>query len=495
MKKIFLLIFMISACTFTLRAQSNHLVINTASGVKYDYAVSTIDSMRFIDVNNIPFQADTLIEVSVNLAPTDGYDYTTFALPVKKFYKFFGYSRMADCMADIYSNTVKFYFYNATSRDIYSVDHTKGTANSGGCWFGANGDVTNWGVNSYFYIEPNIKATQIAFNLGQYPEVLKEGETYTLYMGLQNGKKYVAFKITVNVTSKNNNEQQSLSYNTWLPINEAGYDQVRYEIDTTGICSGFGMTLEELNSAIGVYDLNFYPVDPDGNIDKSGALLDVDGYWYKADGTPCAAIDAGAVLKIDPTYDGLSVFFSQAPYACKVGDMFELKYAISSENIDIIFTFDITIQKQGYHPTGYTSDGHNNFVVYQDITNTYEALPVKLDTLAIAADLGYANAQEVIAAMSTGDVKLVNLNADLSEGTATANNGGAWYDASGNTCSWGATARVASEPPAQNFTNGEMIFNLSMYPGVIKSGEVYEMNKKLATKTKETFIKFVVNIK
>lgn len=492
MKKIISLLFMMGAFAFSMNAQTQYFVVSTPSG-STEYDVTAIDSICFIDRSQMVIKADTVIEMDIQL-PADASNYSTvdFSLPVKQFYTLFGYESALACVEAVYNNEVYFYFYSNSSYEIYSEDHSSSTANNGGCWFSALGDVCSWGTDSYFFIEPSLTTSKITFHLGQYPGMVADGEQYTLYMGLQkDSETYVAFKLNITIGEI---IQEAFSYDTYLEINEAGYDLVKYEIDTTGICSSFGMTLDEVINAIGSYEIILYPVSADGVIDKSEELMDMDGYWFDAEGAPCASDNEKATIKVDPTFEGLSVYFSQYPYACTIGDMYTIKVALSSSDVDIVLTFNITITEVGYVPTGYKNDGKNYITIYGDVSaSSYEIMQVDIDPAAIAADLEVA-AEDVLTSVQDGTITFANLNADESEGSSTANNGGAWYGADGNICSWGTSAMVYAEPTAASFGGG-LTETVGQYPGHCAKGDVYTIKKGFFLGDKKHIVTYEIHIK
>jgi hypothetical protein len=56
------------------------------------------------------------------------------------------------------------------------------TANAPGHWFNQNGSTTNWGNSSYIFSE--FKLNSLTFNIGQYPNLCKEGSKYTITQAL-----------------------------------------------------------------------------------------------------------------------------------------------------------------------------------------------------------------------------------------------------------------------------------------------------------------------
>lgn len=76
---------------------------------------------------------------------------------------------------------------------------------------------------------------------------------------------------------------------------------------------------------------------------------------------------------------------------------------------------------------------------------------------------------------------------------STANAPGHWFDAKGQTCSWGADARIVSE-----LATSTMTFNILQYPGQTTVGSTYTVRQSLVYKSKtkgDLNAVFVFNIK
>jgi hypothetical protein len=76
-----------------------------------------------------------------------------------------------------YGNTVKYAAVQPNGTLNYSS-----TANAPGHWFNGSGYVTNWGSSSYVFSE--FKPSSLVFNIGQYPNLCKVGNHYTIRQAL-----------------------------------------------------------------------------------------------------------------------------------------------------------------------------------------------------------------------------------------------------------------------------------------------------------------------
>lgn len=101
------------------------------------------------------------------------------------------------------------------SKIIYAAVNPNGalnytsTANAPGHWFGKTGYTTNWGNSSYIFSEFN--KTNFSFNIGQYPNVCKDGDAFTIKQALvytpETGKTYrltFVFQVTIAAASSIN---------------------------------------------------------------------------------------------------------------------------------------------------------------------------------------------------------------------------------------------------------------------------------------------------
>ncbi|MFC0877587.1 DUF6055 domain-containing protein [Saccharicrinis sp. FJH2] len=76
-----------------------------------------------------------------------------------------------------FGSTIKYCAINPDGSKNYTS-----TANAPGHWFGKSGNVTSWGNSSYIFSELN--SGTLTFNIGQYPNLCKEGDEFTIKQGL-----------------------------------------------------------------------------------------------------------------------------------------------------------------------------------------------------------------------------------------------------------------------------------------------------------------------
>ena len=86
------------------------------------------------------------------------------------------------------------------------------TNNNDGFWFDMNGFVTSWGNTAYFYITPAEGYSLL--DLGQYPNRLSAGATYSTKLYFVNGNNYYELIVILNVSGSNDDGRiNGLYYN------------------------------------------------------------------------------------------------------------------------------------------------------------------------------------------------------------------------------------------------------------------------------------------
>ncbi|MCQ2104037.1 MAG: M6 family metalloprotease domain-containing protein [Fibrobacter sp.] len=92
------------------------------------------------------------------------------------------------------------------------LDETPSTAEAPGHWFDARGNVINWGAGAAIYSNLNLDA--MTSSVGNYPNGVTVGETYTVAQALTCNGKQVIFKITVSVIGSMDQSSSSVVQNS-----------------------------------------------------------------------------------------------------------------------------------------------------------------------------------------------------------------------------------------------------------------------------------------
>lgn len=129
---------------------------------------------------------------------------------------------------------------------------------------------------------------------------------------------------------------------------------------------------------------------------------------------------------------------------------------------------------------------------YDASNYTYVTVQANVDKIAKA--LGTTSAI-VTSGFSTAGITFYGVNANGTAQTAsTANAPGHWFNASGNVCSWGTTARVYSE-----CSEKKLSFNVGQYPGRCSAGSKFTIRQKMtrtdATDGKTRTVLYVFNVR
>ncbi len=161
----------------------------------------------------------------------------------------------------------KVMFYPAKSDG--TLINSASTANGYGHWFNANGNITNYGSSSYLYSE--FQPSSFTFNIGQYPNLCKNGSDYTIAQALRykqsdtdEAKAVFVFNVHIN-SGSTSYELASINYNdpTRLPQDVDGSGVV----DTQDVLQIYEYMRTETEAASPAEDVN-----GDGKVDTQDVL-------------------------------------------------------------------------------------------------------------------------------------------------------------------------------------------------------------------------------
>ena len=203
-----------------------------------------------------------------------------------------------------------------------SADHT---ANNGGWWLTATGAVTGYGNNSAFYIEPTENNVWKDFNVGQFPNLAKGGETYTAKLYLIYGENYYELTVNFNITEKEQEDfsalhvvaERTLNINQ-LPNNEYVWSEsaqipVDYLIETIGTASPTLMGLAVESTEENPLYSKEYSCDPKP------------GFWLTAEGRVTTWGNSspwGMSIMVEQPDNALAISCIQFPGLSEVGSSY-----------------------------------------------------------------------------------------------------------------------------------------------------------------------------
>jgi hypothetical protein len=134
------------------------------------------------------------------------------------------------------------------------------------------------------------------------------------------------------------------------------------------------------------------------------------------------------------------------------------------------FTFNVVLVSTDVAP--YEADYTAGVKVQKN--NSYA--PTAFDITSVIAAAFQKTPDEIAAAISDKSLEFYALNADDTQKPSTANYPGHWFDASGNTASWGATAVLFAEMGVEN---EKVLLNIGNYPDCAAANVTFKQVVKL----------------
>ncbi len=132
-------------------------------------------------------------------------------------------------------------FYAAKSDG--TLINSGSTANGYGHWFGTTGNVVSWGSTAYVFSE--FQTSSFTFNIGQYPNNCKNGDTYTVAQAIRYKK------------SSTEDAKALFVFNVFFDSSKTGYELVSIDYDdpTTKIVQDVnGDGVVDDKDVLGIYD-------------------------------------------------------------------------------------------------------------------------------------------------------------------------------------------------------------------------------------------------
>lgn len=152
----------------------------------------------------------------------------------------------------------------------------------------------------------------------------------------------------------------------------------------------------------------------------------------------------------------------QEPGALVKDDSYFVNYYIIYGDKAYRIRYNLVIKEReaGKGMTAYVKKGETTITVEEEPRSGYDATAISINMEAIAETLG----------CSVSDLKMKALDATENFSSATANNGGFWFNAEGITTSHGVSSSFYIEP----ITSGDYsTLNVGQYPSALKIGEEF----------------------
>jgi len=371
-----------------------------------------------------------------------------------------------------------------------------------GFWMAADGTPVGYGDNSVWYCSPEVDEafTKLTFNVGQMPNVMKEGEKGETTITLKFNEKTATFVLTLNVIAKPAFDvpEPTLKWADLTIVGEqekiieqyprGGYDSDAIKINISqaltllGITNKTGMS-ENLEKVLYATVYNTADVEQGGGMKKDSlsntSTAGAPGWWMRAvqneQGEETGEVSAAGWGDTDKFYieafaynaetDTLSCNLGQYPGSCKDNETwFTYIYIVYGDKAyRIKYTLKLLEKEQGNGLADFTKVGEGAATVEQEPTTDYSTSSVTIDVEAIATALGCEVSALGVVALDDKD----------NFGGSTANNGGWWLTSSGTVTSWGSGAAFFIEPATANDWSK---LNVGQYPSVLSIGDEVSAN-------------------
>lgn len=213
-----------------------------------------------------------------------------------------------------------------------------GMTNTGaawGHWWNADGDVVAWGDDAMVFAE--FDPDQKAFNVGQFPGHLKDGQAISFIEGLKYQDIRVA--VVINVTAKARGEVKA----TVVSKQALTLETVPNDTYATVAVPGFDAKklLADLGAA-SLSDVQWVAVKADGGYEQEYSA-DAPGFWYDKEGFAGSYGDNASVFT---HLDGTDVVIGQMPGQMKEGSNVTVHFgALYNGKIVML---DITVKIKAY---------------------------------------------------------------------------------------------------------------------------------------------------
>jgi len=185
------------------------------------------------------------------------------------------------------------------------------------------------------------------------------------------------------------------------------------------------------------------------------------GHWHMANGD-CCVWGESAYLFAEGFFtdtEDLVMNIGQYPGRLEEGKTYKIIEGMADDETTVAFEITVNVKPQ------------TEWVSYVSVAVGGDAVEANFDLAAVAKYLGYADAPALAAAIASGDVKVVPLNADGSEGDCTqdkTNDGnyfcyGAFYTVDGNVTNWASGTDAVYFDCYGNITTGEFGFDITPF--------------------------------
>lgn len=315
------------------------------------------------------------------------------------------------------------------------------TVTGNGFWYGFNGFVGAWGDDASVYTNyGDFEANQIS--VGQYPDHLAEGETYTIKYGFMANNKIVMLNITINVIGYVDPETapegtpEDVTIDVVLSKEYSNdYASVTYDVQET-LRQAFKMTTYQIHQAIASGDLKIFV----GEVGDSVAYTaDAPGYWLTEDGAAGGWAEGIVWTSLGHSETELYLYGGNHPDNAVAGQSVTTTYIVTCNggSVTINLTFDILADSYVDPETAPAGDPEN---LTADITlaKTYsdDYASVSEDVKETLRQAFKMTTYQIHKAIQDGTLKLYQGEVTEEDPAYTADAPGYWLNADGAAVGW-----------------------------------------------------------
>lgn len=318
-----------------------------------------------------------------------------------------------------------FAIQGSTHEDIGTATNTN---SPWGHWWDAKGDVTTWGTSAMVFAEFNTETG--AFNVGQYPGHLTDGQSIKIIECLKYKEKRIAVIITVNakaagqitasivrtqeltvdVLAKNNYDADSVQFNLKQALSDLGISSIK--------------------------DAKVVGVNKDGSYSQE-TNADPKGFWYDMDGYVGAWGDNASVYASVGVFMDDKIGVGQYPGHLKDGQSLTIKYGLLSNNKIVMLKIKINVKSYVDPETPLSGDPktvEKTISISKPYSNDYAN--VKVDVKDLLRDAFKKTTYQIHQAIVSGDLKLYQGEVTAESPKYTADVPGYWLKSDGVAGQW-----------------------------------------------------------
>lgn len=372
-------------------------------------------------------------ELTLTLTPKSSYDPDSLQFDLDKVLSGLGISSMDE---------VKFLGVNKDGS--YAQEAVTGK----GFWYDLEGFVGAWGDNASVYTNyGDFAANRIS--IGQFPDRLAAGQSYTIQYGFMANNKIVMLKIIINVAGYQDPETPPAGSPEDVVVDvvlskKYSNDYASVTFDAKEIMrNAFKMTTYQIHQAITKGDLKLYQ----GAVSETAPAYTADapGYWLKPDGTVGSWAESVIWTSIGHNETELFLFGGNHPDNAIAGTTVTTKYIATCNGGSVTFNITFNIEDDEYvDPETAPTGTPEALTVDIDLSKTYsdDYATVTADVKETMRNAFKMTTYQIHKAIESGELKLYQGAVSETAPAYTADAPGFWLKPDGTVGSWGQGAVV-----------------------------------------------------